>query len=460
MGVMSRILFVTGRLAAEALAETLRTMNPAFEYDIAVMKISVAALMPLPWIARFLRPPAGCDLIMIPGLCEGDPSVIEQATGIKTVHGPKDLKDIPAYFGQPRDRAGYGEYRLKIFAEIVDAPKLSLDEILARAEYYRANGADVIDLGWPARGDFPDVERTLVALKDRGFVVSLDTFHRDDVLRANRIGFDYLLSVNGSNLDLAREVSARVVVIPDFGAGLDSLERNIAQLDAWGVPYIIDPVLDPLNFGFTESLHRFYEVRHRHPEVEMLMGLGNITELTDADSPGINALMAGVMTELNIGYVLTTEVISWARGAVRELDIARRLMHYAARRRTLPKHIDDRLLTVKDPPFGFYTEDELRAMQRDVKDQNLRIFTDDRFIYVFNRALFVKGTNIREIFRQLGVTDASHAFYLGQELQKAALAVQLGKKYIQEQPLRWGYLGEEGQRSEEAEEPKGSDGRA
>jgi dihydropteroate synthase len=166
------------------------------------------------------------------------------------------------------------------------------------------------------------------------------------------------------------------------------------------------------------------------------------------------------MTELNIGYVLTTEVISWARGAVRELDIARRLMHYAARRRTLPKHIDDRLLTVKDPPFGFYTEDELRAMQRDVKDQNLRIFTDDRFIYVFNRALFVKGTNIREIFRQLGVTDASHAFYLGQELQKAALAVQLGKKYIQEQPLRWGYLGEEGQRSEEAEEPKGSDGRA
>jgi dihydropteroate synthase-like protein len=441
--MMSRILFVTGRLAADALAETLRSINPEFEYDIAVMKISVAALMPLPWIARHLKPPSGFDLIMIPGLCEGDPTVIEQATGTKTVHGPKDLKDLPIYFGRPRSLAGYGEHRLKILAEIVDAPKLSLDEILARAEYYRANGADVIDLGWTARGDFPDAERTLAALKERGFPVSLDTFHRDDVLRANRVGFDYLLSVNGSNLDLAREISARVVVIPDFGAGLESLERNIAQLEDWGVPYIIDPVLDPINFGFTESLHRFYEVRRRYPQAEMLMGLGNITELTDADSTGINALMTGIMTELNIGYVLTTEVISWARGAVRELDIARRLMHYAAQRRSLPKHIDDRLITVKDPPFGRFSEDELRAMQGDVKDQNLRIFTDDQFIYVFNHSLFIKGTDIKDIFGQLGVTDASHAFYIGKELQKAALAIQLGKKYLQEQPLRWGYLSDE-----------------
>jgi hypothetical protein len=31
-------------------------------------------------------------------------------------------------------------------------------------------------------------------------------------------------------------------------------------------------------------------------------------------------------------------------------------------------------------------------------------------------------------------------FYLGRELEKAALAVQLGKKYVQDNDLRWGYM--------------------
>ena len=92
----------------------------------------------------------------------------------------------------------------------------------------------------------------------------------------------------------------------------------MATVDATGAAYVIDPILDPLSFGFTASLERYCEVRRRYPEAEMLMGLGNLTELTDADSVGINALMAGVIAELGIDYVLTTEVISWARGAVRE----------------------------------------------------------------------------------------------------------------------------------------------
>ena len=170
------------------------------------------------------------------------------------------------------------------------------------------------------------------------------------------------------------------------------------------------------------------------------MGLGNITELTDADSTGINAVMAAIITELGIDYVLTTEVISWARGAVRELDVARKLMYYACQNHVLPKHLDDGLLTVKDPPYEPYAEGELRAIQAKVRDPNFRIFTDREHIYVFNNRLFIKDTDIQAIFAQLSVNDASHASYLGRELQKAALAVQLGKRYMQEQELRWGYL--------------------
>jgi hypothetical protein len=125
---------------------------------------------------------------------------------------------------------------------------------------------------------------------------------------------------------------------------------------------------------------------------------------------------------------------------VREIDIARRLMHYAVTHRTLPKHVDDRLLTVKDPAVLRYSEAELRELQAAVTDPNFRIFTDGTTITVFNHALFVRGTEIQDIFDQLGVTDGSHAFYLGKELAKAKLAISLGKTYRQEGQLTWGYL--------------------
>lgn len=437
---MAHHLFVTGKLAADALAATLDRMAVDFPYEIAVLPISVAALMDTAWIARQLNGTGQAEIVMIPGLCQGDPAWLADKLGIPVVKGPKDLKDIPTVFGRQRTLEGYGEYRARILAEIVDAYQLSIEEILARAAYFRASGADIIDLGCPVKGNFPRVGEVVAALKRNGYTVSLDTFNSADILEADRAGLDMLLSVNSQNLELARHLACRVVVIPDFDQGLESLERNMARLDAWGVPYIVDPILNPISFGFTASLARFYETRQRHPDAEILMGLGNLVELTDADSTGINAVMAGVIAELNINYVLATEVISWARGAVRELDRARKLMHYACSRHILPKHLDDALLTIKDPPHEHYTEAELRAMQAQVRDRNFRIFTDDENIYVFNSQLFLKGTDIQALFEQLKIDDAGHAFYIGKELQKAALAVQLGKKYIQEENLRWGYL--------------------
>ena len=437
---MPEYLFVTGKLAAESLRTTLEAMNAEFDYELAVLNISVAALMNASWIARHLADPRGCRQVVVPGLCEGDLALIERKLGVPAVRGPKDQKDLPVFFGGERSLEGYGEYRVKILAEIVEAYRMPWEEILAAAEYYRDSGADIIDLGCPAQGGFIGVEKVVAGLKERDFAVSVDTFDPETIVRADEAGVDLLLSVNSQNLEMAPRLRCKVVVIPDFGKGLESLERNVAQLDSWGVPYIIDPILDPLNFGFTEAVCRFSETRQRHPEAEILMGLGNLTELTDADSTGINALMAGVITELNIDYVLTTEAISWTRGAVRELDRARKLMHYAHRNRMLPKHIDDGLITVKDPPYETYSETELRHMQRQLRDRHYRIFVDRNWIYVFNRNGFFRGTDPAELFAQLDRLDAPHAFYLGRELERAALAVRLGKKYMQETPLRWGYL--------------------
>jgi dihydropteroate synthase len=175
----------------------------------------------------------------------------------------------------------------------------------------------------------------------------------------------------------------------------------------------------------------------------MLMGIGNLTELTAADSTGVNALLIAVCQELGVRAVLTTEVIPWARGAVREVDVARRLMHYAITERLAPKGVDDRLVTVKDPVVLTFTEDELRGLQAQITDPNFRIFADRDAITVLNHERFVRSTditNIGSIFAQLGVDEASHAFYLGKELARASLAVILGKTYRQEGALSWGYL--------------------
>jgi dihydropteroate synthase-like protein len=188
------------------------------------------------------------------------------------------------------------------------------------------------------------------------------------------------------------------------------------------------------------SLERYAEIHRRYPTVPQLMGIGNITELTSADSTGINALLIAICQEIGVKAVLTTEVIPWARGAVREIDVARRLMHYAVTQKALPKGVDDRLVTIKDPRILTYSEAELRELQAQVKDSNFRIFADRETITVFNNSIFIRGTDIQELFDQLGIDEPSHAFYIGKELARASLAVTLGKTYRQEGQLNWGYL--------------------
>jgi dihydropteroate synthase-like protein len=439
----SRVLFVTGKLAEPGLRRVLADMAPPFASEVAALKITVAALMTTPWIASHLDVPTGTDLVMIPGLCEGDARAIGERFGVTVEKGPKDLREIPRHFGRAAAAPDYGAWDIEILAEINNAPKLSRQEIRAAADYYRASGADVIDIGCTPGLPFPALGDVVRELVGAGLRVSVDTFDREEICTAVRAGAELVLSVNSSNLPVIADLAgtgARVVAIPDLGGPLETLETTLAELERRDVQYLIDPILEPVGFGFMASLERYAEVRRRYPKAEMMMGIGNLTELTAADSTGVNAMLTAVCQELGVRTVLTTEVIPWARGAVRELDVARRLMHHAVTGHTIPKGVDDRLVTVKDPEVLAYTEQELRALQAGITDPNFRIFADRDGITVLNCDVFVRGTNIQEIFEQLDVEDPSHAFYLGKELARASLAVTLGKTYRQEGALSWGYL--------------------
>ena len=214
--------------------------------------------------------------------------------------------------------------------------------------------------------------------------MSIDSFDPAEVSLAVAAGAELVLSVNATNREHAVDWGVEVVAIPDQPGSLEGLDETVSCLGSRGIPFRIDPILEPIGFGFAASLGRYLEVRRRYPEVAIMMGTGNLTELTDVDSAGVNTLLAGICQELAVRSVLTTAVINWARSSVRELDLARRLVHHAVIRRTLPKHIEPRLVMLRDAkvePFGLQN---LVELQRRIRDPNWRIFAENGLIYALN----------------------------------------------------------------------------
>lgn len=442
-----RLLFVTGRLAEPLVRRVVEEVESTadWEADVAVLGISVAALMHTNWVAAKLRLSDRFDRVILPGWCLGDLDRLEQQFGVPFERGPKDIRDLPRQFGgSPVRPADLSQYDIEILAEINHAPRLDDSKILRIAGRYAESGADVIDLGtvpgetWSRAGD---VTRQLV---DLGLRVSIDSFDRCEVESAVSSGAELVLSVNSSNVAWAAELDAELVVVPDQPHDLATLEPTLDRLSGRRETVRIDPVLEPIGFGFAASLARYFDARRRWPDVAMMMGIGNLTELTDVDTAGLNVLLAGMCQELQIRSVLTTEVIGWARTAVREFDLARRLVRHAVTNSTLPKHVDPSLIMLRDPDQHEFGEQALSRMACQLKDPNYRIFVEGGEIHVMNRDGYWRGTDAFELFDQFsaeaGHLDSSHAFYLGYELAKAVTALTLGKQYTQDESLRWGFL--------------------
>ena len=158
---------------------------------------------------------------------------------------------------------------------------------------------------------------------------------RAEVEAAVAAGAELVLSCNRSNVEWAAQLDVEFVAIPDAPFGLESLAETVDVLRTAGRRFRIDPIIEPIGFGFAASLGRYLDARKRYPDAAMLMGIGNLTELTDVDSAGVNVLLLGFCAEVGITSVLTTEVIHWATSSVRECDLARRLVQTATDTRSV-----------------------------------------------------------------------------------------------------------------------------
>lgn len=435
-----KILFLTGSLAENQLVRVLQEMAAEeFDWRVRNLGLKVAALMTADMIKRRLNDIGDADRILVPGRCRGDLDALCGHFGIPVERGPEELMDLPRFFGKEGKAPDLDNYDVRIFAEIVDAPNLTVEAILQRAEAYAADGADVIDLGCLPETPFPHLADSVQALREAGYRVSVDSMQSEELLTGGRAGADFLLSLHEGNLWIADEVTSTPVLIPAKAGDLDSLQRAMQQLDERGRPYIADAILDPIHFGFTDSIVRYQRLREAHPDVEIMMGVGNITELTEADTTGINAVMMGIISELHITNILATQVSPHCRSAVREADIARRIMYWARRENTLPKQVDSRLTGLHEmKPFP-YDFAQIRELAGAIRDPNYRIQVSSEGIHLYNRDGLATHEDPFDFYPELGVeSDGGHAFYLGVELARAQIAHQLGKRYVQDQPLRWG----------------------
>ncbi len=442
-----RMVFVTGRLAAPLVRTMVESLadQVGFSGEVVELPISVAALMTTAWVGRRLSPPAGTTRILLPGHCGGDLQPLCEQFGCPVERGPKDIRQLPQFFQRGGAPPDLSRYDLEIIAEINNAPRLDRGTLLRAAEDTAQRGADIIDLGCDPGGGWRGVTDAVRALRDIGLRVSIDSWDPDEVAGAVAGGAELVLSVHRANREAAVDWGVEVVAVPDSPHELDSLFETAEWLAARGVPFRLDPILEPIGVGFAASLLRYHQTRQRFPEAEMMMGVGNVTELSDVDSAGVNFLLAAICQEWSIRSVLTTEVINWARSSVAELNVARRLAGYAQYNGVIPKHVDARLVMLRDAERLRFSIAELEGMASQIRDRNYRIFLSEEGLHLAGGGQHLQGNDPFDLFDQLapentGKLTTAHAFYLGYEMCKANIARLLDKNYTQDEALDWGLL--------------------
>ncbi|HII90740.1 MAG TPA: DUF4346 domain-containing protein, partial [Methanosarcina sp.] len=213
---------------------------------------------------------------------------------------------------------------------------------------------------------------------------------------------------------------------------------------------IADPVLDPVGHNITESIVRFHEFHRVYPEIPVFLGVGNVTELMDVDTIGVNAVLCGIGVEVGASILFTPEFSDKAQGSIMELKRASEMMMLSGIRESSPKDLGLDLLCIKEKrrrPESLLPENAIQARSskgwridpagpiriRTVAD---RISGNGGFIVAEHENTSVVGKNAREVMDTLLelklVSRLDHAAYLGRELEKAELSLQFNRSYAQD----------------------------
>lgn len=497
-----KIALLTGTKAYELVSKIAKEVEePGIELIVIKLPIEIAAMMNVEFLKgvlpKYMEELRDVDLVIAPGLTQGDLSELRDIIGKEVVKGTRYAYDIPLMIKALRAGA---RLRADIPADEVikrereELELRTLEELRRRAgrehyfkigelpvsphypliiaEIYVSEGyedigkllgkypeADILALGFPLGYNRDKAARILEEARAKSCKpIGLDSPDPELIKLGLDIGVDLVLSLTESR---ARQIGyweprVAAVVVPEGGGDIGSLERGLAEVAEIGVrKIIVDPILEPPGLGLAKSINRYMEARRKFPDRPLLMGVGNVTELIDADSPGVNALLAAIGVEIGVELFLTVEASVKTRGAVRELRRALETSLLSRAWRTPPKDFSRNLLILKDkrkaspaPPekidviardrWGF--EEDPAGSFKIYVDYERGILVAEHYPPSRGEPDIVIGSGdpyaiLNEIKRRGLASLLEHYAYLASELQKAYIALKLGKEYVQDREL-------------------------
>jgi dihydropteroate synthase-like protein len=424
---------------------------------------------------------SGCyDLVIVSGMSTASFAEVEEATGVPVFRGPRHAADlgmvlsmlgrVPLSRTLPADdflaarkrddalrevarredaaeadfvirgvKIGGGS-RIKVLAEVMDAHRRSdLAEVVGR---YFADGADIVDLGFGFDASPADVSRCFAELDATCGPLAIDS-QDPSLICAALDRADVVLSLHEENIPaVGRKIAdcgAAAVVVPKGR----TLAENLAAAAGCGISRLIaDPLLMPVGSGLADALRRFEASGH-----PLFFGAGNVVELVDADSPGANALLAGLAHELGASVIFTSEHSDKTQGSIAEMRTATEMMALM-HRRPYPKDLGLDLLILKEkrkrrePPLRYESIDDAAPAPDEITYDprgNFRIGIEGGCIVAVVHGRAVRGCSWADVFARIlergDVSLLDHAAYLGKELYKAELAIRFNRSFEQDGPF-------------------------
>lgn len=458
------------------------------------------------------------DIILTPGLVRKDVYYVREKTGIETYKGPTDAADLSTVLDileklnlstkisadkfieeEQRKKAlkfiedfetdqtktkkllkkpenilvgklPVGEdFPMRVLAEIANAPLLSDFELLKKAKYFVESGANMVDIGMIAgETHLERIPRMVEIIKDNlDVAVSIDTLNPREIKAAVKSDVDLVLSLDHGNceevLPYLEAKNIPAVILPtDYSKNwvpktVDERVNSIQELrkKCASIDVIADLILDPVNsHSIVDSFMACHKFKQNNRE-PVFFGVGNVTELLDTDSVGVNSLLAGIGMELGVSVLFTPEESGKTLGSVKELSISSKMMFLAKNRESIPKDLGINLVQYKDKGKLDSCIEELELDVPVVEGSEDYTFKQDpsgsfkimaengKVVAVhyikMKPQLIIKGKTSKsvydEIIKRKLVTRIEHATYLGSELEKAEIAAKLNKKYLQDFPL-------------------------
>jgi dihydropteroate synthase-like protein len=468
---LMRLLLPTGTATEQVV------IDAAQGYDADVVVTGEIASFLTPHQLEKLVGKKKYDMVIVSGMCTASFTGVEQATGVPVFRGPRHAADLSLLLpllgtvtlsrtvpaddflaakraeearasvaaGEEEATFDYlirrmkigGTSRMKVLAEIMDAHRR--ENIREDVERFFASGADIVDLGFGFDAAPADVTRVFGAVADIDRPLAVDS-QDAGLIRAALPRADIVLSLHSGNIPVVgkevAEAGAAAVIIADD----HTLAHNITLAKKAGVRCIIaDPLLRPAGSGLVASIREFKKGRY-----PLFFGAGNVVELLDADSPGMNALLAAVAMELGASVIFTSEHSDKTQGSVAEMRRATEMMALA-KDRPYPKDLGIDLLVLKEkrrrrePPLEYGTIVPAKEIPQEIQYDpkgNFRIGIEGGRIVAVIHGRAVAGTRWQDAFYTIlkngDVSLLDHAAYLGRELYKAELAIRYGRSFEQD----------------------------